>query len=353
MESHAKHADSIWWQSGGGLFLNLFIPSTVKALGFEIDLDTAYPFDEHVALTIGRAPAGQTALAIRLPGWCDAPQLSLNGEPFAYRKQRGYAVVERRWKAGEDITLKLPMRLRAEPAPGDDNLLAFTSGPLVLSADLGPADQPWEGLGPAFVKSGESAELLRSTDRAHHFDAVCATGETLHFSPFFKLYDRRSAMYFPTFTQEQWARNRQSYLAGAEERRRIAASTLDIVYLGEMPPERDHDFRTTNSEVAQWNGRSARKIPQGGKLSVVLRVQRGRNMLRVTYWGQDVGRHYRFSFGGTPFATERRPGEATSGFKTMDYSLPETIGTHDAMVRIEVEAEQGDGVIYELRTLRA
>src|SRR5690606_3155682 len=75
MESHAKHADSIWWESNGAVFLNLFIPSTLNwhERSVILDLDTRYPDEDVITVTI--AKAGRLGpLAIRIPGWCSSPK---------------------------------------------------------------------------------------------------------------------------------------------------------------------------------------------------------------------------------------------------------------------------------------
>ena len=58
MESHAKHGDSIYWHDEATLYVNLFIPSALDWRGLKLELDTAYPFDETVTLTIAEASDG-------------------------------------------------------------------------------------------------------------------------------------------------------------------------------------------------------------------------------------------------------------------------------------------------------
>ena len=85
METHARHGESIFWHDDAALFVNLFIPSAAewRERGLKVELDTAYPFDEKVVLRVTKAPRAGTAIALRLPGWCDAPSLTLNGKPAA------------------------------------------------------------------------------------------------------------------------------------------------------------------------------------------------------------------------------------------------------------------------------
>lgn len=145
IESHSKHGDSIWWRDRATLYVNLFIPSTLDWEGVKLDLDTRYPFGEEVVLTIG---ALDRALALRLPGWCADPRVTVNGKPAVFERRDGYAVLDRRWRKGDRVALTLPMALRAESTPDDPRMLAYFHGPVVLAADLGPADQAYDGLAP-------------------------------------------------------------------------------------------------------------------------------------------------------------------------------------------------------------
>jgi DUF1680 family protein len=54
MESHSKHGESIYWQNGDHLMVNLFIPSTLdwKEKGARVEMTTAYPLGEDVTLAI-------------------------------------------------------------------------------------------------------------------------------------------------------------------------------------------------------------------------------------------------------------------------------------------------------------
>ncbi|WP_235922937.1 beta-L-arabinofuranosidase domain-containing protein [Rugamonas aquatica] len=56
MESHAKHGDSIYWENGDTLFVNLYIPSTLewKAAAARLELNTRYPYEGDIELKVRR-----------------------------------------------------------------------------------------------------------------------------------------------------------------------------------------------------------------------------------------------------------------------------------------------------------
>lgn len=350
MESHAKHADSVWWRGGDTLYLNLFLPSRLDLPDgdFAIDLDTQYPAEDLVRLTIGRAPAAEREIALRLPAWCADPLVKVNGAPMGRRGADGYARLKRRWKAGDRVELVLPMRLRAEPTPDDPNLVAFVSGPLVLAADLGPAERPFERAAPALLGDGPPAALLRKAGPAPHaYVADLALGGTATFSPFFAQYDRRTAVYAPVFTKARWAAEGQGFLAAERARIDAVARTVDTVYLGEQQPEVDHKVTAGNGEIIQLNGRSGRKLNPGGWLEMTLARRPGPLSLQLIHWGQDAGQTAKVLVDGVPAGVFETPAEKRDGFFAVDLPLP----SGDGPARVRLEAGQKAVVIYEARVM--
>src|SRR5262249_19125446 len=82
MESHSKHGDSIYWQRGDELFINLYIPSelTWSEQGTTLALRTDYPFAGNVVFDVTRLERAHTlAMSFRVPGWCRSTDLTING----------------------------------------------------------------------------------------------------------------------------------------------------------------------------------------------------------------------------------------------------------------------------------
>ncbi|AYV46447.1 glycoside hydrolase family 127 protein [Caulobacter flavus] len=352
MESHAKHADSIWWKGGdGALYLNLFIPSSLDLPDgdFAIDLDTTYPAGDAVTLTIVRAPAGEREIALRLPGWCADPQVRVNGRRVGRRDADGYLRIRRRWGAGDRIELSLPMHLRAEPTPDDPNLVAFVSGPLVLAADVGAADRPFDRAAPALRGEGPPAGLLRKLGGdGHTYVGRTVQGEPATFRPFFAQYDNRTAVYVPVFTRARWEAEGQAFLAAEQARVDTVARTVDTVYLGEQQPEVDHGGAAGKGEIIQLNGRSGRKLDAGGGwLEAVLARRPGPLTLQLVYWGADAGQSARVLADGAVIGTFATPSAKRDGFFTVDLPLP----AGASPTRIRIEAGDKPAVVYELRVM--
>lgn len=96
---------------------------------------TNYPWEGQVCLTVGVESPRKFALVLRIPGWCRAHELRVNGRRVSARLVRGYAVVSREWRDGDEVELTLPMpveRIVAHPAVASDGgKTALQRGPIV------------------------------------------------------------------------------------------------------------------------------------------------------------------------------------------------------------------------------
>ena len=357
MESHAKHGDSAFWQDEGNtLFVNLFMPADVvwRDGRMRVGIETAFPRGEEVKLTVEAATSRERTIALRLPGWCEAPSLAVNGEPVAVERGPGYARLSRRWRAGDEVTLRLPMQVVAEPTPDDPDLLAFRQGPLVLAANMGAGDERGMLLPPALVSEG-APRLERVTGDPFAHRLVGAVPEEVVLRPFFDQYENRTAVYFPRFTREAWKAQEADFRAAQATERELAARTLDVIHLGEMQPERDHDFRTNQSDVIAFGGRNGRTAwwGEGNFIEFALAVGDGPVVLRALYWGEETNKDFRVIVDGQVIARERRQTEPAHEFVAVDYDLPPALTRGRDKVRVRFETLGSDAPVYEVRTLRA
>lgn len=354
MESHAKHAESIYWADDRELFVNLYIPSQLDwpEQGLELRLATNMPFGGDSTISIVRAPRKARSIAMRIPGWARSYELKLNGKSVQSDLRNGYATIDRRWQKGDTLELALQMGLDVEQVPDDPSLVAFRHGPLVLAADLGSASKDFQGLGPALVVRGDpSRELVQTDGGKPEYAATSATGEMLSFAPFFDKYDRRSAVYFPTFTPGEWDAKREEFIRAQQEGKALAARTVDTIYLGEMQPERDHMLVAGQSEVVNWNGRSARRVLPGGEMEFSLARRPGPATLRLIVWDWDAPNPFGIAVDGDPLVGEWPKSIGESGYVALDFPIPSSgeQGRDKAVVRIA--AEKHHALIYEARML--
>ncbi|WP_039056490.1 glycoside hydrolase family 127 protein [Enterobacter sp. Bisph1] len=98
------------------LFINLYVGNSVSIpVGdntLQLRISGNYPWQEQVIIDITSPVSVSHTLALRLPDWCDSPQLTLNGEAVNAEVRKGYLYLSRHWQEGDSLVLTLPMPVR-------------------------------------------------------------------------------------------------------------------------------------------------------------------------------------------------------------------------------------------------
>jgi DUF1680 family protein len=350
MESHAKHGESIYWRRGGRTIVNLYYPSRLAAPDVALTMSTDFPRGDQVSITVEAPPR---ELALRVPAWCATPRLTVNGRS-AGRREDGYLVLSG-LKARDQVVLTLPMTTRVEAIAGDDRLVAFLSGPLVLAADLGPAGTPWEGLDPVVV-AGDPTRLLTSAKDEPHVYRLASASQPggLDVRPFYSQHDNRTAVYFRRYAAPEWAAAEPRVREEAARRAAIRAATVDEIRLGEQQPEIDHRFAATANTASVNHIRDGGRLIQSGYFEFDLAVAEGPMALQVAYAGGDRGKDFRILIDGQPLVRERLEGAVTSDRQVRAYALPPAMSQGRRVVRVRFEADRDQwATAYEARMFRA
>ncbi len=98
--------------------------------------ETQYPWDGTVTITIQECKATPFGMMLRIPGWAEDATIQVNGKDAGVAAVPGtYATLQRRWKPGDAVTLKLPMDIKLlEGHPRIEevrNQVAVKRGPVV------------------------------------------------------------------------------------------------------------------------------------------------------------------------------------------------------------------------------
>ncbi|MDJ0275652.1 glycoside hydrolase family 127 protein [Sphingomonas sp. 2R-10] len=359
MESHAKHGESIFWEGGDTLFVNLYIPADARwaARGATLTLDTRYPFEGESRLTFATlARGGRFAVALRVPGWAKSAAVSVNGKPVEPLREGGYAIVERRWKAGDTVAIALPLDLRIEATPGDDKTIAIVRGPMVLAADLGRADGEWEGPDPALVGSdllGRFTPVV--ADAGQYATHGIVRPADLTFVPFYSQYDRRSAVYFKRFTDAEWKVAETAFLAEQARAKDIAARSVDVMHLGQMQAERDHDLTSDQSHPLEYRGRNGRDVRSGGFMEFAMKTRAGPLVLQATYWGDERNRTFDILVDNVKVATQKLDADRPGKFFDVEYPLPLALTNGKDRIKVRIVPADGKtaGPVFGVRLFTA
>lgn len=145
MENHAKYGDTIYFHDNDSLYVNLFIPSELSWPEKHVVLRqiTKFPDDDTTTLEFNCARPSEFSVKVRWPSWSSQLAVAVDGVAQKVNGQPGsYVTVERRWHAGDNITIGLSMRLHTVLLPGATNIASILYGPIVLAGELGTDGMP-------------------------------------------------------------------------------------------------------------------------------------------------------------------------------------------------------------------
>lgn len=123
----------------------VYAPSkaTIRVAGgneIEVTEDTNYPFEEQVRFTIDFKKGRKATFPfhLRIPSWCRKGTVTVNGAVAGEYPGGSIAVINREWRAGDKVTLDLPMEITV--SRWYENSAAVERGPLVYALKM---DEEW------------------------------------------------------------------------------------------------------------------------------------------------------------------------------------------------------------------
>ena len=139
MENHAKYGELIYAHRGDDILVNLFIASELdwSENGVQIKQTTRFPFEEESTLLLKLSKPKKFSVSVRIPDWIVGDKLLVrinDQEPVEFPSVNGYAVINRTWQNGDQIVVKLPMKITTEQLPDKSQWVSFLYGPVVMAA---------------------------------------------------------------------------------------------------------------------------------------------------------------------------------------------------------------------------
>ena len=143
----ADYVKNIYFRTEEGVAVNLYTPSQLQweqdGVAVRIAQETGYPLEPVVTLHVACAEPIAFPLQLRIPGWSqNAPTVKVNGRKADAAVRLGFAVLRRRWRDGDTVTVEFKPEFRTEAI--DDlhpETVAVLRGPLVY-VELNPAEGP-------------------------------------------------------------------------------------------------------------------------------------------------------------------------------------------------------------------
>ncbi|MDW8308746.1 MAG: glycoside hydrolase family 127 protein, partial [Verrucomicrobiales bacterium] len=145
------YAEELWLATpDNGLCASLYAASEVSArvghgTTVTITEETDYPFGDTITLRVRAPETVSFPLYLRVPRWCEKPALKINGRSLRVAaRPSSFIRIEREWRDGDTVTLRLPMRLTVRTWAKNKNSVAVDYGPLSFSLAI---KERWEKYG--------------------------------------------------------------------------------------------------------------------------------------------------------------------------------------------------------------
>lgn len=367
MENHVKYGESIYYQGvDGSLYVNLFIASKLnwKEKGVVIEQQTQLPESNWVRLAIKANRPVAFPLRIRSPYWSKQKiWVAVNGkvQTNVQADVNGYFTISRTWKTGDAVTFKPDLQLHTQAMPDNPNRLAVFYGPLVLAGVFGNKEpDPVTGIPVLVSPETNPAQWLKADNSQPLVFHSVNTGQPqdVKLIPFNQVQKEFYSVYWDLFTPQGWAEQQKVYEAERKRKHEIEVKTVDLLRLGEMQPERDHEFAGDKVNTGEEHTRKFRVAYPGGYFSFNLKVDGEKaNTLLCTYWGMDNrGRTFDILVNDVKIATEDLNKYKASKFYEITYAIPTDVtkGKDKVKVTFKPAVNNMVGPVYgEVRMMRS
>jgi hypothetical protein len=137
------YAEELWLATpDNGLCASLYSACEVSAKAGDaaevrITEETDYPFRDTLKFTITTPHPAKFPLYLRVPRWCDSPEVSVNREAADVKSNPlPFIRLEREWRDGDTVTLRLPMNLAVRRWPKNQDAASVDYGPLSFSLEI-------------------------------------------------------------------------------------------------------------------------------------------------------------------------------------------------------------------------
>ena len=102
-----------------------------------ISEETDYPFRDTIQFKMALPEASTFPLYLRIPGWCEAASVLINGAAQNVEaKPLAFVRIKREWKNGDEVTLRLPMKITVRRWTDNHNAASVNYGPLSFSLEI-------------------------------------------------------------------------------------------------------------------------------------------------------------------------------------------------------------------------
>lgn len=378
MENHARYGMYIFYHSPDNkvLYVNQYIAAKLdwKEAGIGVALNTTVPETDTAKMAITCVAPKRLAVKLRKPFWAGEAVATVNGKvTIAPSDSDGYITVDRLWKNGDVLEVKLPMSLRLEPLPNSPHISAVVYGPVLLAQSMGTegmdthkdismGQDPYGNL-PALPVStlvGDTSDILSKfkpipgQPLTFKSDGAGDPAE-IALTPFYKIQHQRYNMYWKVYTASEWTAVKAETAAKLKRAQDLDARTVDVVVPANQQSEVDHNIQMTNSRSGVHAGQGWRDAVDG-QFSYTMKVDPSVTQeLQCTYWGSDAAnRSFDILIDGRVIGSQVLENLSPNNFVDVPYAIPTDLTKGKTSVTVCIKSKPGSvaGGVFGCRILR-
>ena len=363
---YATDDDALYW--------NLFVASTATATAgdatFGITVTGSYPYKGEMKLTFNSVEgnASGKTLKVRIPGWAvNKPVesdlysytnpttipvvIKLNGEEVSYPVENGFAILNSDWKAGDEVTLSLPMDVHQvvsnENLKSNKGLCAYERGPLVYCAEGIDNGGKLDNL---YIENGATGTATAATTAMSALfkgglQQLRMNGKQCTLNGTELEVKDRIVRLLPYFTRaHRDASPMLVWIPTDASKMQKPIDYIDEVKVCNTSSERAHNLQGENMNTGPDLGwRDA----YGGWISYDLKIDPERPVDFITkQWGSDGGnRRYDIYCNGTKFSYDELNNFAPGEYYYMRHSIPFELTKGKEKVTIKMQAINAENTV--------
>lgn len=352
-ESHAKYGECIYFKTNeNDLIINQFIESQLEWTEKSLTLSqaTGFPEEGKSSFTFKMKQPQQFSLYLRVPGWSTSDyRVFINGKlQKSATKPGNYMVINRKWNDGDKIDYLFPMPISSVNIPGDEKKKALQYGPIVLSANISEDE-------PAVLVTNGPVEKQIEQISTHPLRFKVPKADGKNYYELMPYYENMGtlAVYFDTFNSKEWHDSKEAYLLKSNKEKYNDLHTIDKISIGEIQPERDHQFASFECTTGERLNRKIRETAVNGWMEFTMKTLPDKNnYLIASFYGNNGSRTYDI-FVDNQYLTTDIIHWMGDQFIEKSYNIPIHMTKNKNQIIIKLSAK-GDGMVppvTEVRTI--
>ena len=182
---------NIYFHNNDNLWVNLYVPSTVKwkSKGIALSQLSNFPDDSIVKFNITANKTTPFSLKLFIPSWADKQtQVLVNGEPItANVTPLSYFIIDRKWKNGDTIEIRFNYHFNLKKMPDNPNVVALFYGPVLLAFQVNEE----------IILKGNEADILKNISKQENSMSFTLknNGKEYTLLPFYKVTNESYGVY--------------------------------------------------------------------------------------------------------------------------------------------------------------